>query len=286
MPLLAPACIKDGERRRRVEVLHDTIDKFVLAGDRYESLAQQNMARWASEKPNETSQTLLVIQGDMLECTGMLTRKHGTPFVCLNMANAHYPGGGYTLGCAAQEENMFRRTDVHFSLDSTNIIKEGRDVVYTDSMSELVSGKQGVNYISTNQLVCIKGKEEYSEPDFGYKLLSDDEIFSFFELRSAAVNVSVRKKKPADLDILMAERIDAQFAALISRGFRHVVLSAFGCGAFGNDPHMVAWLYRKALVRHKADFDVVAFAIFYAGHGERNYDIFKDVLSDVWTGTR
>ena len=45
---------------------------------------------------------------------------------------------------------------------------------------------------------------------------------------------------------------------------------------------MVAKLYRNALVRHKADFDVVAFAIFYAGCGAKNFDVFSEVLAGVW----
>ena len=42
-----------------------------------------------------------------------LTRRYGTLFASLNMANAYGPGGGYTHGMVAQEENMFRRTDCH-----------------------------------------------------------------------------------------------------------------------------------------------------------------------------
>ena len=59
--------------------------------------------------------------------------------------------------------------------------------------------------------------------------------------------------------------------ALVPTGIRHVVLSAFGCGAFENDPSEIAWVYKQAVERHRASFTVIAFAIFYAGHGEDNY---------------
>ena len=178
---------------------------------------------------------------------------------------------------------MFRRTDAHFTLDSTNLLRQGRNVIYTDNMSALVSGRLGVNYLSAQPLVCIKGKEVFAADDLGYKLLADDEVFPFYELRSAAVDIAHRKKKLANIEALMANRIAAQFAVLLSRGLRHLVLSAFGCGAFGNDPHMGARLYREALLRHKADLDVVVFAIYYAGSGKRNYQVFRDILSNVWT---
>ena len=70
-----------------------------------------------------------------------------------------------------------------------------------------------------------------------------------------------------------------QFATLIANGIRHVVLSAFGCGAFENDPSEIAWVYKQAVERHRAAFAVIAFAIFYAGHGEDNYKIFKSFLA-------
>ena len=77
----------------------------------------------------------------------------------------------------------------------------------------------------------------------------------------------------------MEKRVEAQFATLIANGIRHVVLSAFGCGAFENDPSDIAWVYKQAVERHRAAFAVIAFAIFYAGHGEDNYKIFKASLA-------
>ena len=72
---------------------------------------------------------------------------------------------------------------------------------------------------------------------------------------------------------------EAQVATLIKNGVRHVVLSAFGCGAFKNEPNDIALAYKAAVERHKASFAVIAFAIFYAGHGENNYEIFKSFLA-------
>ena len=38
-------------------------------------------------------------------------------------------------------------------------------------------------------------------------------------------------------------------------------------------------MYKQAVERHRAAFAVIAFAIFYAGHGEDNYKIFKAFLA-------
>ena len=58
-----------------------------------------------------------------------------------------------------------------------------------------------------------------------------------------------------------------------------MVLGAFGCGAFGNNPEVVANIYREVLGLRVTDFDIVAFAIHFAGAGEGNLDVFTRVLS-------
>ena len=58
--------------------------------------------------------------------------------------------------------------------------------------------------------------------------------------------------------------------------------AADGCGCakpLENDPSEIAWVYKQAVERHRAAFAVIAFAIFYAGHGEDNYKIFKAFLA-------
>ena len=78
----------------------------------------------------------------------------------------------------------------------------------------------------------------------------------------------------------MKGRIEAQFRTLMTNGVRNVVLSAFGCGAFGNSAVDVANLYKQAIADFAEHLDTVVFAIFYAGHGANNYDIFNRVLSE------
>ena len=85
------------------------------------------------------------------------------------------------------------------------------------------------------------------------------------------------------------KRVAAQLDTLIEQGVRHVVLSAFGCGAFRNPadevasvyrltltptltptltltptpPLQVAAVYRQELQKRSTKFDVVGFGIFH-----------------------
>ena len=158
--------------------------------------------------------------------------------------------------------------------------KNDDEIVYTKSMQKLISGVSGCVYI--NPLICIKGSEDFSKKDLGYRLLAREEVFHFVELRTAAINVSRKRKRNLyTIKEEMERRIYAQFQTLVKHNIRHVVLSAFGCGAFGNDPVMVATIYHKCLEAFVKNFDVVAFAIYFAGKGESNLDVFMSILTDT-----
>jgi len=189
---------------------------------------------------------------------------YGKLFAVLNMANGSRFGGGYVEGTAAQEENMFRRTDCHFADEGVDHAS-GR---YSTQFHHLINAAQGSVYLDTRRpRVCIRGPE-----DGGYAWHSNDEIFPFLELRAAAVDLS----KGGAFDLRECRRrIDAQLDTLIVAGVRHVVLSAFGCGAFANPAVAVARCYREALELRRGAFDVVAFAIYHAGYGPDNFALFE-----------
>lgn len=53
-----------------------------------------------------------------------------------------------------------------------------------------------------------------------------------------------------------------------------LVLGAFGCGAFANDPHVVAKAMFDALKEFGGCFDLVEFAIYCRSYETENYDAF------------
>ena len=281
--LVDPKRIKGcAKRKQRVKILWETVEMWKKKKSTMRALATANLGRW-SQAPQQHVQPkrmkVTVVEGDTLDVVRLCTKGYGTMFACINMANSVHPGGGYTFGCAAQEENIARRTQLHFRFTDSVV---DADDCYTREMQDLINGKHGEVYLSTKPLICMRGRECFDHDDLGYRHLDDEEIFPFLELRAAAVDL--RGKRRIDWSAVraeMAERIDAQFKTLQKRGIKHIVLSAFGCGAFRNDPIMVAELYRDALRRYQSNLSVVVFAIFYAGHGENNFKIFKETLKDT-----
>jgi len=283
----------DYVRTKRVAILVDTLKLFEKETPIYYNLAKENMLNWCKNvRPRNTKGLEVIVEpidwGEMaLKCT----KNYGSIFACLNMANSETPGGGYATGPAAQEENMFRRTNCHFSIIRDEMLVEKKDennnpyYFYNKKYEDLIGAKDGENtYIDKNPRICIKDKETWNLKDgntpegtqnIGYDLYDASNIFLFYELRCAAVNI----KSPDQFnETEMRNIIHAQFKTLKEKGIRHAILGAFGCGAFNNPPLEVAALYKKYLIQYKDDFDVIAFPIYFAGSGEKNYPSFRKIL--------
>lgn len=264
---------------RRRAVLRETLDRFLTADppDKYHSLAKANLQRWYDTRRSAPdTKRVRVVRGDWGQVTLALTREQGACFAVLNMANAFVPGGAYVEGTAAQEENMFRRTDCHFRVGHDEYDPELDR--YLPEMTSLISGENGLVFLdSQHPRVCIRGPENRSEPDLGYAWLADTEVFPFYELRAAAQDLrdgSRFSEKNA------RHRIAAQLETLIRHDVNHVILGASGCGAFQNPAQTVAEIYKEEITKRKRSFAVVAFAIHGAGYGPDNYTPFQRVFGE------
>ena len=54
-----------------------------------------------------------------------------------------------------------------------------------------------------------------------------------------------------------------------------VILGAFGCGAFENDPEAVAAAFSNVIARYRRGFKTIELAIYCSPRDEQNYNIFK-----------
>ena len=272
--------LKEGEQGLRQLVLLDTLDAFEARHEHFRQMATENMRRWlAAVALHGSSNTqgqchVEAVAGDWGDVTLSLTKRYGVAFAVLNMANAFVPGGGYVDGMAAQEENMFRRSDCHFSLTKECMRSNG---AYQTEVSSLLNAENGRVYCDKDHpRICVRGPEDPNDARLGYAWLPDNQIFHFFELRAAAPDLRDKRITFDQAEIL--RRVEAQLNTLQDAGIRHVVLSAFGCGAFLNPADRVAQAYSEALKSRRDAFDVICFAVFHAGYGPDNFPAFEHVF--------
>jgi uncharacterized protein (TIGR02452 family) len=64
----------------------------------------------------------------------------------------------------------------------------------------------------------------------------------------------------------------------LENGVDCLVLGAFGCGAFRNDPQVVAGVYADLMAEYGGAFDEIEYAVFYWGDEVANYKTFKNAL--------
>ncbi len=199
-----------------------------------------------------------------------------------NFASATNPGGGVTKGSRAQEECLCRCSTLYPCLTRSDLWqnyyhfhRERHDVTYTDAC------------IYSPDVLIIKSDDDLPER------LPADKFCKVDVLTVAAPNlrpnpynamnpgkgtaVQLSDKELADLHRSRARQMLAVAAA------NHddvLVLGAFGCGAFRNNPRVVAQVYREVLneKEFKDRFLHIEFAVFHTPRETQNFDAFKTVF--------
>ena len=93
-----------------------------------------------------------------------------------------------------------------------------------------------------------------------------------------AKKVSITQEKLQKLHEKRMRRI-LDLAAL--NGDEVVILGAFGCGAFRNDPKVVAKAMRTVMEEYRYVFKAIEFAVYCPPGDDSNYRVFKQELSDM-----
>lgn len=222
--------------------------------------------------PNKNPTAISVVAVDCLYAAQKFA-KQGAKVAVLNMANQFGAGGGYLHGAAAQEEDLCRRSNLINSLDPK---------FYTESENEDYE-QNGFGEYST--LYSDKVTVVRQGRDKQYTFLNADQQFSVSVISGAAYNLKFSNVKAGSKRYIqgMKNKIIMQLEAALQHGHKNLVLSAFGCGAFANDPNFVAKMYKEILAypRYRNAFDNIVFAIVpNPGAKNDNYGPFKSVFSN------
>lgn len=184
----------------------------------------------------------------------------------LNFASAVQPGGGVKSGCTAQEESLCRCSTLYPTLDQ----KQLWDRYYLPNRAAGNRMNTDVCIWSPGVVICKTDEsfpQRLPEEDF---VTVDVITCAAPDLRYALTEVPAEKLYA--LHLSRARRI-LQVAAVHDTDC--LVLGAFGCGAFLNDPTVVSAAWEEALSEARSRFERVEFAIYCRDYETENYRAFR-----------
>jgi uncharacterized protein (TIGR02452 family) len=177
-------------------------------------------------------------------------QKYGENPLVLNMACESGPGGGVKRGASAQEEDLFRVSNYHLTLDSDFYPIDGAVAIYSP-------------------LVHIIKDSKYEN--------LDHPVYASFIAVSAIKDPRPFSKSAR---VLTASKIDLIFRVAQENGFTSLLLGALGCGAYHNPPHEIVRLFAQSIAKWGSQFTRITFAVLAnrTYTDENNYTIFHDHL--------
>ncbi|WP_328584284.1 TIGR02452 family protein [Streptomyces sp. NBC_00370] len=216
--------------------------------------------------------TVEVTDESSLEAAARLTAAAPGPVAVLNFASARNPGGGYLNGAQAQEEALCRASALYATLLRAPEFyahhREDRSPFYTDRV--IHSPGVPVFRDDRGRLLAVPFRAGF--------------------LTSPAPNAGVIARRVPDeshrVPAALASRAERVLETAAESGYRRLVLGAWGCGVFQNDPAQVAGTFRALLTgdgRFAGHFDETVFAVLDRTAARTTLSAFRDVLADVLT---
>lgn len=193
------------------------------------------------------------------ECARRLVREGAQRVALLNFANGVRVGGGFLYGARAQEEDLCRCSALYASLSSK--AAQGFYIENHCTGSALVS-----------DAMIVTPRVPFFRDDQSATLALFDEPFVATVITAAAPDLGwlhtqvdsnlVKPVSEEELAALFERRARAIIAAAHADGADALVLGAWGCGAFGNEPDVVAHAFARALDDVGACMARVVFAVW------------------------
>jgi uncharacterized protein (TIGR02452 family) len=176
----------------------------------------------------------------------------------LNMASSKRKGGGVENGSMAQEECLFRCSNLYMIPDA----------YYPIASNE---------FIYTHTATFVKNS------DYSTIIPIDCDVITMpaVNLNKTHIDNKQTQDSVENYDELMTFKIEQILSSAILNGCGNLILGAWGCGVFKNDPKVVAELFNKALskVELRMPFENIVFAVINDKNSvANNYQIFLDTI--------
>lgn len=200
------------------------------------------------------TQVIRIVNTDTVRA--ILDTNRGSHIAVLNFADALEAGGLVWEGESTQEEHLCRCSNLYKSLKQDICRRDYYD--YNWSLGD---------NIFSNRIIYSPNVTFFK--DANYSPITD---FIKCDIISSPAPIACKDEQ------VFIQRIKCILGVCMHKGVDTVILGSWGCGAFSNDPTMVASAFKQVLDEYKC-FDKVIFAIKETPHiPDNNYEVFKEVL--------
>ena len=275
-------------REERIAVFEDT--RKWLKDDTELSASVLNSKKhtriyWEDDYPefdsSEVCDTEVTVTGDRSYQAAMrlAAENKGCKIAVMNFANAFHPGGGVTMGASAQEECLCRTSTLYPLLDR-EILKR----TYYEHHRKLKTPKASHALLYTEDVVICKTdvdlpkrlpREQWVKVDV--ITVAAPDLRKMSNHYAPLVNGGTYMNK-AELFGYHVKRAIHVLTCAAAKEADILVLGAFGCGAFQNDPEVVARAYKVAIGEFPKVFKKIEFAVYCSPKDRKNYETFSRVL--------
>jgi len=217
------------------------------------------MARIEPLPTDRVGMQVRVVNETTIQGIRYLFDRQAPKVLVLNFASAKHPGGGFLSGAQAQEESLARASGLYACLtpfleEMYQYHRQQRSPFYSDRM--------------------IYSPEVPLFRDHHHLLLARPYFPSI--LTAPAVNATAIARNAPEQSIainpVMRRRVGYVLAVARCLGYRYLVLGAWGCGVFGQDPSEMAAHFHFHLYQNpifQGAFDRVRFSILDTTPDER-----------------
>ncbi|MBQ4151749.1 MAG: TIGR02452 family protein, partial [Schwartzia sp.] len=228
--------------------------------------------------------TIVTISGDRSYQAAMRLHRENpeAKIAVMNFANAFHAGGGVTRGSGAQEECLCRTSTLYPLLYRKTL----RDTFYK-LHNDRNSSKATDSLIYTEDVIICKTDEDLP------KRMPQEDWVTVDVITIAAPDLRDKSNihaplvnggtymNDAELFGYHVKRAIHMLTCAAAKGADILILGAFGCGAFQNNPEVVARAYKTALQEFPRVFEQIEFAVYCPPGSRRNYDVFTKILRDI-----
>jgi uncharacterized protein (TIGR02452 family) len=224
----------------------------------------ERLRRDALSRPPERDATAIGVANETtLAGLVRLVASAGAPVAALNFASARNPGGGFLGGSHAQEESLARSSALHASLLRAGEYYERH--------------RRSPSLLYSDAMILSPGCPVFRDDE---GRLLDQPLLATF-ITSAAPNAGAipehRRAERQQIPDVFRRRSEYVLALAASHGCRRLVLGAWGCGVFRNDPGTVAGAFAAHLIRGAwaGRFERVVFSVLDPSGSRATFEAFR-----------